>query len=307
VVDQRAHAKTTFVVSITPFAADGTLSEDGMRRHLRRLAAAGMGVYVVGSGSSEAYTLSPQEIDTSLAIAVEELKGVVPLRAMGWEPRTAAEVIAFARKAVRAGVDAVQVYSPDIGHGVVPTRAALEAYYRTVLEAVDAPVVIATHESAGYKLPLDLLQRITADYPQVIGINTTHYALDYLVSVIDELDSRLEVHVGGTQQAFACLALGGTGYMIGEGNLAPVLCQSVTDRYEQGDIAGCRDAFAQVLRLTAAANGAFGSIRGIKAALAALGLPGGPTRPPLPPVGPDEQPQLRRLLDVVAGRALDAL
>src|SRR5260221_216975 len=76
-------AKSTFTVSITPFAPDGSLAIEGLRQHFRRLAAADMGVYILGSGSSEAYSLTDDEIDTILSIAVEELRGVVPLRAMG--------------------------------------------------------------------------------------------------------------------------------------------------------------------------------------------------------------------------------
>lgn len=295
----RDHPKTTFTVSITPFEADGSLSVDGLRAHLRRLAAADMGVYVVGSGSSEAYTLSDEEIDTVLSVAVEELRGVVPVRAMGWEPRTAGEMVAFARRAHAAGVDAIQVYGIDMGHGVRPSDTELETYYRTVLSAVDLPAVIATHESAGYRVPIDVLARLAAEYPHVIGVNCTHGDLDYLVRVIDELDPRLEVHVGGTQQAFACLALGGTGFLTGEGNLAPRLCRSVTALYEQGDIAGAAQAFAHVCRLYAAGNGTFGSIRGVKAALAALGLPGGPCRPPSLPLRDDERAGVQRLVAVL--------
>jgi 4-hydroxy-tetrahydrodipicolinate synthase len=216
-------------------------------------------------------------------------------------------MIAFGRKAAAAGVDAMQVYSIDMGHGVLPSARELEAFYREVLEAVEIPIVLATHESAGYKPSLDLLSRLVADYDQIIGINCTHADLDYLVRVIDELDPRLEIHIGATQQAFACLALGGTGFMAGEGNLAPKLYRSVTALYEQGDIAGAAQAFAKVCRVYAAANASFGSIRGVKGALAALGLPGGPCRSPMLPLSDAERPALDRLLSTVAGIPLDDL
>lgn len=132
---------------------------------------------------------------------------------MGRDMHTAREMIAFGRKAAAAGVDAMQVYSIDMGHGVLPSARELEAFYRAALEAVENPIVLATHEPAGYKPSLDLLSRLVADYDHIIGINCTHADLDYLVRVIDALDPRMEVHIGATQQAFACLALGGTGFM----------------------------------------------------------------------------------------------
>ena len=80
---------STFVISITPFDAAGNLDEGAFRSHLQRLAASGIGVYVGGSGSGEGYTLTGQESRRLLEIAVEELKGKVPVRAMGVEPRLA--------------------------------------------------------------------------------------------------------------------------------------------------------------------------------------------------------------------------
>ncbi|HET7386724.1 MAG TPA: dihydrodipicolinate synthase family protein [Nocardioidaceae bacterium] len=303
---KRTHSKSTYTISLTPFAADGSLDVAGLRGHLRRMAAAGMGIYVVGGGSGEAYTLSDAEIDTVLDVAVDELKGRAPVRAMGREPRSAAEMIRFVKTARRAGVDAIQIYSLEIGHSIPPSVAEMEAYLRAVLESEDTPMVISTHESVGYKIPLELLQRVTEDYAHVIGINCTHKDIGYLVSLIDGLDSRLEIHVGGTQQGLLTMALGGTGYLTSEGNLAPVLCKSVSDLYEAGDFAGSAAAFATVVRLFSV-NGTFRSIRGIKAALGALGLPAGYPRLPRLPVQPDEQPRIQRLLDLIADRPIEAL
>ena len=55
----------------------------GIRRHLRRMAAAGVGVYLGGGGSGEGYVLAPEEARRLLAIGVEELKGKVPVRVDG--------------------------------------------------------------------------------------------------------------------------------------------------------------------------------------------------------------------------------
>ena len=83
---------STVVISITPFDGDGRLDEAALRQQLGRLRAAGVCVYVAGSGSSEAYALTPGERDQVLQIAVAELKGKVPVRAMGCEPRVVGEI-----------------------------------------------------------------------------------------------------------------------------------------------------------------------------------------------------------------------
>src|SRR5205814_7239246 len=68
---------STFVISITPFDKKERFDEEGLRGHFRRLAASGIGVYVAGGGSGEAYTLSKSETKRVLEIVVEVLKGKV--------------------------------------------------------------------------------------------------------------------------------------------------------------------------------------------------------------------------------------
>ena len=85
-------------------------------------------MYLAGSGSGEGYTLTRDERRRVLEIGAEELGGRVPVRAMGVEPRTAAEVIELAEDAVAAGLDATQVYSLDLGHGYVPTADEQRTY-----------------------------------------------------------------------------------------------------------------------------------------------------------------------------------
>src|SRR6266542_3384913 len=104
------------VICITPFDDQGSLDERAFRRQLGRLREAGVSVYVAGSGSSEAYTYTAEERDRVLAIAVEELKGKVQVRAMGCEPRQAREMVDFMHAAERAKVDAAQIFSLEIGH-----------------------------------------------------------------------------------------------------------------------------------------------------------------------------------------------
>ncbi|HEX4518306.1 MAG TPA: dihydrodipicolinate synthase family protein [Gaiellaceae bacterium] len=288
-------SKSTFVISLTPFTEAGALDEEGLRGHFGRLRDAGIGVYVAGSGSGEGYSLNADEQQRVLRIAGEELSGKVPVRGMGVEPRGAQEMIAFGRAVEQAGLDAMQVYSLDIGHGVSPTPRELELYLDEVLTSVEVPAVISTHHNVGYTVPLDVLDRMAARHEHLIGINCTVPGLPYVSKLVDLFAGRLELHVGGPSQALTILALGGNGYCCSEGNLAPKLCVSVTDLYEAGDYAAAHEAFARVIRLFAVNR--YGSIRGIKMALQLLGLPGGYPRLPRLPVTGEERDEIARWLD----------
>jgi 4-hydroxy-tetrahydrodipicolinate synthase len=194
----------------------------------------------------------------------------------------------------------MQIYPLDVGHGVVPTPLEIERYLDEVLSNVNIPAVVATHQYAGYLVPIDVLTDVIARHPHVIGINCTVAAGDigYLTRIIDTFAADIEVHVGGPTYALLALALGGSGYLCSEGNLAPRLCASVTDHFNAGDHTAALAAYAKVMRLYAANR--YGSIRGIKAALDMLGLPGGHPRLPRLPLGSAELSEVRAMLETLA-------
>src|SRR5260221_9324032 len=135
------------------------------------------------------------------------------------------------RAAAAAGVAGVQIYSLDVGHGNRPRPDELERYFTDVLEALELPAVLSTHFTAGYFVPLDLVDRLLARFDHLVGVNCTNADVTYLVAMIDAVGGPADVHVGGPMQALTNLALGGQGYLSSEGNLAPALCRSATDRF----------------------------------------------------------------------------
>jgi 4-hydroxy-tetrahydrodipicolinate synthase len=283
------------VISITPFTEAGEVDEHGFRRHLRRLAPTGIGVYVGGGGSGEGYTLSEDEVRRLLEIAVEELKGKVPVRAMGVEPRTAAEMVRFVELAAEAGVDGVQVYSLDVGHGHHPSPAELEGYLTEVLSATDLPCIVSTHQSVGYQIPVHVMSEMADRFPHVAGINCSHQDLAYLSSLATLARGRLDLHVGGPMQALTALSLGATGFLSSEANLAPNLAIAVGAAFDAGDMSALMDSFATLLRLSLLLYG-HGGIRATKAVLARLGLPGGVPRRPRLPLEPGAAEELAGLV-----------
>jgi 4-hydroxy-tetrahydrodipicolinate synthase len=282
-VTDRPPGARCFVISITPFDAQGSIDEAGFRAHLSRMAEAGVGIYVGGGGSGEGYTLGSEEAGALQQIAVQEVAGRVPVRAMGVEPRTAAEMIDFVSRAAAAGVDAVQVYSLDVGHGHQPTVAELDHYFAEVLSSTQLPCILSTHQSVGYRVPVDVISGLAERFSNLSGVNCSQPDVAYLASLVDRLGDRLAIHVGGPMQALTALALGADGYLSSEANLAPHLCAAVTDAYESGDTARMMLAFGAVVRLSTILYGN-GGIRATKAVLRALGLPGGYPRPPRLPL-----------------------
>lgn len=297
---------STFVISLTPFTAGGALDEVGLAAHFRRLAAAGIGVYVGGSGSGEGYVLSEGERRRVLEVAREELSGRVPVRAMGVEPRSADEMIAYGEEVAAVGLDAVQVYSLDLGHGYRPRADELEGYLDEVLGALTLPVVLSSHQAMGYAIPPELVADLARRYSQLVGINFTSPDVTALVRLLDAVDGRIDVHVGGPMQAITALALGAQGYLSSEGNLAPRLCVSVIEHHRAGDLAARDAAFAKMLRLFGATQRG-GGMSAAKGALRVLRLPGGWPRRPRRPVTDTVAKDLAGIFEELGLRATEGL
>jgi 4-hydroxy-tetrahydrodipicolinate synthase len=298
-----ARAPSVYVISLTPFDDDERLDEPAMRAHMRRMRTAGIGVYAGGAGSGEAYTLSTDEMRRVLEIAVEELQGSVPVRAMGVEPRTANEMIAFGKLCAEIGVDAMQVYSLDIGHVGKPSNDEIERYLDDVLSSIEVPAVISTHFSVGYFVPVPVMARVCDRYDHVIGINCTSPDINYLTQLCTTIDERVEIHTGLMTQALGALSVGASGYLATEANVVPRLCVEVIDRYRAGDLAGLMAAYGRLLRFSDRLLGDGGSIKATKATLRLLGLPGGiPRRPRLPLDDAAANTRLTRMIDDLAIR-----
>ena len=292
-----ARVPSVYVISLTPFDEREELDEPALRAHFQRMRAAGIGVYAGGAGSGEGYTLSPDEMRRVLEIAVDELQGQVPVRAMGVEPRTASEMIAFGKVCKAVGVDAMQVYSLDIGHVGKPSNDEIERYLDDVLSNIDVPAVISTHFSVGYFVPVPVMARVCDRYDHVIGINCTSPDINYLTQLCRTIDERVEIHTGLMTQALGALAVGASGYLTTEANVVPRLCVEVIDRYRAGDLASLMAAYGRLLRFSDKLLGDGGSIKATKATLRLLGLPGGiPRRPRLPL---DDAAATARLLQMI--------
>jgi 4-hydroxy-tetrahydrodipicolinate synthase len=246
------------------------------------MVAAGVGVYVGGGGSGEGFVLSADERRRVLEIAAEELRDRVAFRSMGVEVRSAAEMIEYLQLAKSASVDAAQIYSLDLGHGHRPTPDEVLEYLTEVLSSTTVPSVLSTHQSVGYRIPVETIARLVARFDHVVGVNSSHADVAYLTAIIDAVGDKVDVHVGGPLQALTALALGANGFLSSEANLAPQLCQSVITAYEEGAGDALFLAFGRLARLSMALYGR-GGIRATKAVLNRLGLPGGyPRRPQLP-------------------------
>jgi 4-hydroxy-tetrahydrodipicolinate synthase len=294
-----ARTPSTLVCTVTPFDADGRLDEEALRLLIDRFGKAGVGTFLASSSPGEGFALTLDETERLFAVAKQTMAGRAPVRAMGIEPHNANETLAILRIAEAVGLDAMQLYCLDCSHGNRPTDAELERFFRTLLEQMSIPAVLSTHFLLGYMIPIDVLDRLLADYPHVIGINASTNDLGYLTRVTQVAEGRADVHVGGPMHALSGLALGAQGFLSTEGAIAPRLCASVIEGFARGDQAATFSAYRRLMRLSSINVWPGGSVRYIKSSLRILGQPGWHTRPPYLPLDESVHDGIRKGFDAL--------
>ena len=279
--EQREKELSALVVSATPFDDQGELDETSLRQHLRRLLKAGVdGVYMGAPGAGEAFSLTPDERDRLLTIAVEELKGKMKVGAMGWEPRWADEMVDFVRRTEAIKPDAVLIYLLDMGHGLKPTSEEMDRYYSTVVEATSLPMVISIIPGlVGYNFPLNVLKRLLDRFPTIVGVAYGGTDLNYLSELINRFGDRIEVHCAGEANALNVLYLGGNGFEGHMANFAPELFVSILSAYKTKDEKRLGESFRKLMALDRLVGGYGGhsSMRAMKPLMKAFGLLGSGT------------------------------
>jgi dihydrodipicolinate synthase/N-acetylneuraminate lyase len=180
-----------------------------------------------------------------------------------------------AAEAVDAGVDLVQLYQLDGGHGMIPTPAEQEIYFRELLDRIRYPVAISVHAYAGYMAPISLLTTLSRDYEQLQTLNLMGVPNSYFMAVRDALPSSVRLYCGVTNLVHM-LTLGASGALLAENNVIPMVCRRIADHWRDRDLDALGEATRTVQRFSSiVTQWAPSTARWAKMALKVLELPGG--------------------------------
>ncbi|CAL9669223.1 putative 5-dehydro-4-deoxyglucarate dehydratase [Streptomyces sp. enrichment culture] len=147
---------------VTPFAADGSLDEERLARHIESGVAAGAGGVFVACGTGEFHALSAEEIERATRVAVETTAGRVPVLAAAGGPTPVARD--QAARVERAGADGILLLPPYL---VSAPQQGLVRYVEEVVAATDLPVVFYQRGTA--RLSAKTAAEI-AGLPGVVGL-----------------------------------------------------------------------------------------------------------------------------------------
>jgi len=266
------------VCTVTPFAEGGRFDEGLVAERVEAIVAQGLGLAIGTASPGEGFALSLDETGRFYDVVMRTAAGRVPVCAMGVEPRNAGQLLPVVRLAEQAKLDAMQLYTVDPGHAMKPTERELERFFATLLDGMTIPAAISTHHYNGL-VPLPVLARLLDRFPNIRTIHCTS-EVNYLHQLLELVDGRCEVLVGGPMQALSTLAMGGQGFLCSEGSIAPIVCGELQAAIRKGDDEAAMAAYRRIIGVFALNVWPGGTVRFLKTAMKILGIPGWHTRPP---------------------------
>ena len=287
--------KGIYPAIMTPFDAQGAVSETGLRKMVQHALEVGVNGFYVCGGGGEGLLLTVAERQQVLEIVLDAVKGKVPVIAHVGAFQIP-DAIRLARHAGQAGADAVASMPP--AYFYLPNLDGLVQFYQQVAEAAGRPVL--AYNIPG-RIPINLDTRTferLIRIPGVVGLKDSsgNLAQITLTAAID--DGRIIVFNGEDQVLWYGLMAGCVG---GIGSTYPVMLKVFVDLY-RAFLARDWDRGLELQRginRTVRVLAGFNVLAALKQILKWLDLDSGDPRLPNPPLTPDDARQLKLGLEKI--------
>lgn len=278
---------------VTPFLTDAQLSLDleGLRSNIEALVSAGVHGIVPTGSTGESATLSFEEHEKVVEVAVEAAGGKVPVLA-GTGSNNTAEALRFTKAAKEIGADGALLISPYYNK---PNRAGLVKHFTRIAD-LDIPTVLYNVPGrTGQNLPVDLVIEL-ASHPNIVGIKEASGNVGQVSQIIEgTLDEDFAVISGDDNLTLPILALGGAGVISVAANVEPGRMVRLYEAFAAGDWNTALELHYELSPLFRALFIDTNPIP-VKKAVALRGLAAGPVRLPLADLDDDRTAILAEVL-----------
>lgn len=283
-----------YTALITPFCADGSLDEEGLKNNIRfQLSQHIHGIVILGT-TGETPTLSLQEKERILKIAREETIGRCHLM-VGTGSYSTQQTIENTCMAKDMGADSVLVVTPYYNK---PTQEGLYQHYRTLASQVEIPILVYNVQGrTGVNLQTETLRRLSM-IEQIIGVKEASGNMIQMMDVIENIlyqRPNFSVLSGDDALTYPLITLGGHGVISVLSNLIPAEMKELCDLALNHQYSEARSLHFKLLPLMRNLFIETNPIP-IKAAMNLCGYAAGPCRLPLSPINKDHLLTLKKVL-----------
>jgi 4-hydroxy-tetrahydrodipicolinate synthase len=277
-----AEFRGAFTALITPMKDSGEVDYEGFRRIIEFQIGEGIDGIVPLGTTGENPTLDEDEEEQLIKIAVETVKGRIPI-IVGAGSNDTKHMVSYTERAKRLGADAALVVTPYYNK---PNDDGLFRHFEAAAAAGIPVIVYNIASRTGRNIPTPLMEKISR-IPGIIGVKESSGDINQMGDVIREIvgprkseGKTFQVLSGDDGLTLPLMALGGDGVISVISNVVPAKVKALVSACLAGDFDKARKIHFELLPFIKAAFIETNPIP-VKQAVAWLGLPGGPTRLPL--------------------------
>jgi 4-hydroxy-tetrahydrodipicolinate synthase len=282
--------KGAIVAIVTPFK-NGQVDEETYRKLIEFQIVNGTDGIVPCGTTGESSTLSHEEHDRVIAIAIDAAKKRVPVIA-GTGSNSTDEALRLTRHAYEAGADGALMVCPYYNR---PTQEGLYQHYKLIAESVPIPII-------PYNIPgrtgVNMLPETVARLSRIsniVGIKEASGSLKQMQDVISLCGDDFDVLSGDDFFTLPLLLIGGKGVISVISNIAPADMANMIDAFEAGNIKQARKLHDKMVSLIDALFIETNPVP-VKAALSMMGKIGYEVRLPLYKMSDSNYEKLKKVM-----------
>jgi 4-hydroxy-tetrahydrodipicolinate synthase len=283
--------KGSYVAIVTPFK-DNILDEQGLRRNIRFLIDKGSKGIVACATTGENPSLSDDDFEKVVRIAVDETKDKVPVIA-GAGTNSTFKTIKLVHKAEEFGAQGALVVTPYYNK---PTQEGLYQHYLKISEESGIPIIVynVPSRTGGNILPMTVA-KLAKDCKNIVGIKEASGNLDQVSEIQRLCGDEFDILSGDDSLTFPMLAIGAKGVISVTANILPDKVSSMCKSFFEGDINEARKIHLKLFPVIKALFIETNPIP-IKKAMELMGMPAGKPRLPLVEMSQENTAILKKIL-----------
>ena len=282
--------KGAIVAIVTPFK-NGKVDEETFRELIEFQIENGTDGIVPCGSTGESSTLSHEEHDRVIAIAIEAVKKRVPVIA-GTGSNSTEEALRLTRHAFEVGADGALLVCPYYNR---PTQEGLYQHYKLIAESVPIPIIPYNIPSrTGVNMLPETVARLSS-ISNIVGIKEASGSLKQMQDIINLCGEHFAVFSGDDFFTLPLLLIGGKGIISVISNVAPADMANMIDAFDKGDIALARKLHDKMVPLIDALFIEINPVP-VKAALAMMGKIDAHVRLPLCKISDVNYGKLRKAM-----------
>ncbi len=283
----------TITALVTPFI-DQKLDEKGLAHHIDWQITQGIdGLLLLGS-TGESSTLSEEEQQRMIHLAVHQACGKVPVW-VGTGSYCTRQALEKTKRAKELGATIALIVTPYYNK---PTQEGIYRHFATIASQVDIPIVVYNVPSrCGTNIETATLLRLV-ELPNIVGVKEASGNILQAGDILHAIRLKrpdFAVFSGDDALTLPMMALGAVGIISVVSNLVPKEVVALVQAASQGRFDLARKIHDQLLPLYKMAFIETNPIP-IKTALHLCGMPSGECRLPLCPMSQENTNALRQLL-----------